>query len=225
MRVLYHWPLDPQSRQARIALAEKKTKFKLSAVSPWEPDPEFVRVCAEGIPPCLTDVVEGGKIVISGARAICEYASESTARHPIMSDDPVERAESRRLCSWFDTRFTDQVHAFIMHERVEKSLTGGGAPHPPTLREGREQLAFHLDYLEWLLGGREWLAGKHYSLADISAAASLSCLDFLNEVPWKKRKTLKDWYQKIKSRPSFRPLLSDRVAGLAPPSHYADLDF
>jgi glutathione S-transferase len=29
----------------------------------------------------------------------------------------------------------------------------------------------------------------------------------------------------MKSRPSFRPLLTDRVSGVTPPAHYADLDF
>ena len=29
----------------------------------------------------------------------------------------------------------------------------------------------------------------------------------------------------MKSRPSFRPLLADRVPGVTPPAHYADLDF
>jgi glutathione S-transferase len=29
----------------------------------------------------------------------------------------------------------------------------------------------------------------------------------------------------MKSRPSFRPLLADRVSGVNPPEHYADPDF
>ena len=35
----------------------------------------------------------------------------------------------------------------------------------------------------------------------------------------------KDWYARVKSRPGFRPLLADRVSGVTPPTHYADLDF
>ncbi len=225
MRVLYHWPLDPGSRQVRIALGEKKLKFKLTPIDPWEPGEEFLTLCHEGKPPCLVDVVVGGNVTLVGTRAICEYVNETSSRFPLLSDNPSERAEARRICDWFDTKFSDEVNAYILHERVEKSLTATGAPHPPTLREGRDQLGFHLDYLTWLLESREWLAGKSYSLGDIAAGANISCLDFLGEINWKEYPALKNWYQKIKSRPGFRELLTDRVPGLMPPRHYSDLDF
>ncbi len=225
MRTLYHWPLDPQSRQARIALTEKKLKFKLAAVSPWEPESAFVEICLEGTPPALVDIAPGGKVIIAGVRAICEYAHEGSSRYPLLSEDIAERAEARRICAWFDVKFQDEVNAYLMHERIEKSLTGGGAPDPSVLRTGREHLAFHLDYLTWLLEKNAWLAGPQFSLADIAAGAHISCLDFIGEIPWKTRPVLKNWYQKLKCRPSFRPLLVDRLPGLTPPPYYADLDF
>lgn len=225
MRILYHWPLDPQSRQARIALAEKKLKFKLAVVNPWQPEGEFLSLCAEGMPPALVDAAAGGRVVISGARAICEYAHEGSTRFPLLPENMQERAEARRLCTWFDVKFADEVNAYLMHERIEKSLTQSGAPDPAALRAGRDHLAFHLDYISWLLQERDWLAGQSFSLADIAAGASLSCLDFLNEIPWKTRPEVKTWYQKLKCRPSFRAVLADRVPGLTPPHHYTDLDF
>lgn len=225
MRTLYHWPLDPQSRQARIALGEKKLKFKLVPVNPWEPSAEFMALCAEGMPPALVDLDTAGNITVAGARTICEYAHEGSTRFPLLSENIAERAEARRLCRWFDVKFSDEVNAYIMHEKLEKSVTGGGAPHPPTLRTGREHLTYHLDYMSWLLESRPWLAGHDFSLADIAAGANISCLDFLCEIPWKTRPKIKTWYQKLKCRPSFQPLLSDRVPGIMPPAHYADLDF
>jgi glutathione S-transferase len=44
-------------------------------------------------------------------------------------------------------------------------------------------------------------------------------------VDWALNDAAKDWYARVKSRPSFRPLLQDRISGLIPPGHYADLDF
>lgn len=225
MRTLFHWPLDPQSRQARIALDEKKLRYKLVAIDPWDISEEFMVMAPEGVPPVLTEVIAGGKITTSGARAICEYAEDHGGKSSILPGTIGERAEARRICAWFDGKFQDEVNAYILHERVEKTLIGGGAPHPPTLREGRQQLQFHLDYMSWLLERRDWLAGSQYSLGDIAAAANLSCLDYLGEVPWKDYKQIKEWYQMIKSRPSFRPLLKDHLPGLIPPRHYADLDF
>lgn len=225
MRLLYHWPLDPQSRQARVALAETKLKFKLAPVSPWKPDKTFMDISPEGTPPTLIETTPTGKAAINGARAICEYAQDISPRTSLLTSDLIERAEARRLCNWFDTKFSDEVNAYVLHERIEKSLTGGGAPHPPSLREGRDHLAFHLDYIDWLLESRSWLACGEFTLADIAAGAHISCLDFLGEIPWKARPRVKAWYQKLKCRPSFRPLLADRVPGLFPPTHYADLDF
>lgn len=226
MKTLYHWPLDPDSRQARLALAEKKLKFKLEPVNPWAPDEAFLAVCPEALPPALIDSVDGEKVVIATARAICEYAQDQqTARHPLMPPKAHDRAEARRLCHWFDHKFMGDVNAYILSERLEKIVSGGGAPDPAVLRTGRQHLDFHLTYMEWLLEDRDWLAGKQLSLADIAGGAHLSCLDYLGEIKWESWPELKNWYQKLKSRPSFRPLLADRVAGLMPPRHYADLDF
>ena len=61
--------------------------------------------------------------------------------------------------------------------------------------------------------------------ADFAAAAQLSCLDYVSDVPWDKYEAVKDWYVKIKSRPAFRSLLADQVPGFRPAPHYADLDF
>ena len=69
------------------------------------------------------------------------------------------------------------------------------------------------------------MAGNSLSQADLAAAAHLSCLDYLGDVPWNDVPAAKDWYMRIKSRPSFRPLLADQIRGVRPPQSYADLDF
>ena len=226
MRTLYHWPLDPDSRQARLALAEKKLKFKLVPVLPWAPTHDFLEVCVEAVPPCLFEDIPGKPTIISSARAICEYAEEDgSGRTALLSTDAKIRAETRRLCHWFDVKFASDVNAYILSERLEKSLSNHGAPTPSELRTGRQHLKFHLEYMEWLLEKRDWLACNQISLADIAAGAHISCLDYLNEIKWEKWPILKIWYQKLKSRPSFRPLLKDSIPGLRSPRHYADLDF
>ncbi len=225
MRTLYHWPLDPQSRQARLAMGEKKLRVKLIPIDPWSVDEKFLGIAAEGLPPVLVEVIPGGKITIAGARAICEYAEDHGGKQSLLPGNAGHRAEARRICSWFDGKFQDEVNAYILHERLEKTLTGGGAPDPQTLREGREHLQFHLEYINWLLKDRDWLAGHDFSLADIAAGANISCLDYLGEIPWKNWPKVKEWYQKLKSKPSFRPLLKDHLPGLIPPRYYADLDF
>jgi glutathione S-transferase len=215
---------------ARIALAEKKLKVRETVVNPWDPEPNFSAMTAEGTPPVLIDLTQHGTLTISGVRAITEYANDGSKRNPLLSEDAFERAEARRLCAWFDERFTADVDAYILAEKVERAVLSQtqydvGPADPEVLREGRVYLADHLKYLTSLLEKRDWLAGRRYSLGDIAAAAHLSCLDFLDEVPWRDYPELKAWYQKIKSRPAFRPLLNDRQPGLRAPRHYTDLDF
>lgn len=225
MRALYHYPLHPASRQVRIVLAEKKLKVREEIIDPWNPSDDFLGLTAEGAPPVLIDTVPGGTITISGVRAICEYANDGSTRHPLLSDDAFERAEARRICEWFSVRFSEDVDALILAEKVEKNVLSLGPPDPATLRLGREQLVFHLTYLSSLLDQRDWLAGRRYSMGDIAAAAHISCLDFLGEVHWRDWPTVKEWYQKVKSRPAMRSILGDRVAGFRTPRHYTDLDF
>lgn len=63
------------------------------------------------------------------------------------------------------------------------------------------------------------------SFADIAAAAHISTLDYLDEIPWEGYPAAQQWYVRVKSRVAFRSLLADRIPGIAPPKQYADLDF
>jgi glutathione S-transferase len=63
------------------------------------------------------------------------------------------------------------------------------------------------------------------TFADLAAAAQLSVVDYLGDVPWQDNAPAKAWYVRVKSRPSFRSLLRDIVPGLLPPAAYSDLDF
>ena len=93
------------------------------------------------------------------------------------------------------------------------------------IRAARSNIRYHLAYIGWLISSRNWLAGDRLSYADLAAAAQLSVVDYLGDVPWQENDAAKHWYARVKSRPSFRPLLSDRIPGMEPSVHYADLDF
>ena len=102
---------------------------------------------------------------------------------------------------------------------------GGGAPDMGAIRAARNNVRYHLSYIGYLMANRKWLGGSRLTYADLAAAAQLSVADYLGDVPWSTNDAAKAWYQRIKSRPSFRPLLADRVAGMDPSAHYSDLDF
>lgn len=222
MPLLHHLPLSPFCRKVRIALSEKGLPFDLKEERVWRRDRAFLAKNPAGQAPVLE--MEDG-VVIADSQAIVEFIEEITPTPPLLGASPLERAETRRLIFWFDDKFHREVTTHLYGEKVLKRLSSGGAPDSGALRAGRANLTQHLDYIAWLCDRRTWLAGDHFSLADIAAGAHLSVLDFLGDVPWERCEGAKLWYQRIKSRPSFRPLLADRVTGFQPPPHYANLDF
>jgi glutathione S-transferase len=223
--VLYHFAFDPGSRAARLALGEAKVAFEETPVRPWEPGCPVAGLNPSGMPPVLQVSETSRPLTLCETAAILGWL-EDRAREPfLMPADPAERAETRRLVGWFDRRFTDEVNAVLLHERMEKPLLRLGSPDARALRAGREALRFHLAMLEDLLASRDALSGRRVGQADFVAAAHLSVLDYFGEVPWANWPGLKTWYMKLKSRPSFRPLLADRFPGVAASAWYADLDF
>lgn len=223
MRTLYHHPLDPFSRKVRVVLAEKKLEFEAHLERYWERRDEFVALNPAAEVPVL---VEEGGTVLADSTAICEYLDEVHREPPLLPAEAAARAEVRRLVSWFDVKFNRDVTVNLVGEKVHKRLTSAhAAPDSRLIRAGFAAVHQHLDYIGWLTERRTWLAGSHYSMADIAAAAQISCLDYIGDVPWENHPAAKDWYARVKSRPSFRPLLADHLPGVPPPRHYADLDF
>lgn len=221
MRVLHHWPLDPWSRQIRVALAEKGLAFEELTHRFWEAPDDLVRLNPAGLPPVLVEE----PMVLCEARAILEYLEEVQPDPPLLPGSPAERAEARRLAQWFDGKFNAEVNAYLLHEKLEKRVQGLGAPDMEAIRIGRDYLRWHLDYMTILLEQRDGLAGPRYTLADLVAAAHLSCIDYFGDTPWDAFPPAKAWYQRIKCRPSFRAILADRLPGFPPADGYQDLDF
>jgi glutathione S-transferase len=221
MNRLFHSPLSPFCRKVRLTLAEKRIEVELIEERYWEPTPDFLRRNPAGKVPVLR--LEGR--IMSESQAICEYLDEKFPEPALLPRTPEGRYEVRRLCAWFDDKFHDEVISKLLYERVTKKVMKQGYPDSKNVKMGAQKIKYHLDYMAWLLDQRRWLAGDAMTLADFTAAAHLSCLDYISDVDWNRSPAVKDWYAKVKSRPAFRTLLADQVPGFPQPSHYADLDF
>ena len=222
MRYLYHLPLSPYARKVRLVLAEKRLPFELKLEKVWERRPEYLAMNPAGTVPTLA---EDNGLVIPDSGVICEYLEEAYPDTALMGRTLAERVEVRRLVAWFDGKFASEVTSNLVGEKHMKRLCGRGNPDPAAMRTGYTAVKYHMEYLGWLAETRKWLAGASISLADFAAAAHLSSLDFIGDLDWSMSPAAKDWYARIKSRPSFRGVLADRVPGTTPPAHYADLDF
>jgi len=228
MRTLHHTWLCPFSRKVRLALTEKKLPFELVQHRVGEPSAELLALNATGQVPVLVD--EGGTVVCE-SHAICEYLEELYPEHDLLGSSLTQRTEVRRLVGYFDSTFFNEVTRNLVVEKVLRragssrgALVSSG-PSSVAIREGHAAIHTHLEMIDWLNDRRRWLAGETFSLADCAAAGHLSALDYLGDVPWDKHPVAKEWFVRIKSRLSYRPLLQDRQPAVAPAPHYANLDF
>lgn len=226
---LLHHPLFSGCRFVRLAFGEYGEELILVDERPWARRKAFLALNPAATVPVL--LAEGEQPIV-GAHVIAEYLDETRGvlkrDRRLLAENPIDRAEIRRLVEWFLVKTEGEVTRHLVRERVLKSeLPGkeGGAPDAGAIRAARANIRQHMKYVNWLAGTRNWLAGTRLTYADLAAAAALSVLDYLGEVDWTEYPAARDWYAKIKSRPSFRPLLGDRVRGLTPVAHYADLDF
>ena len=222
MRVIFHLPLSPWCRKVRLVLAEKRLPFELRVERVWERRAEYLELNHAG---CVPTLLEDNGLAVPDSGVICEYLEEAYPDTPLMGKTLGERVEVRRLVAWFDGKFATEVTQNLNGQKYFRRVAGLGQPDAGALRAGYTNLREHLPYLGWLAETRKWLAGSNISLADFAAAAHLSVLDYSGDVDWQISPPVREWYARIKSRPSFRPLLTDRIPGMPPPAHYADLDF
>ncbi len=230
MPTIYHYPLCPFSRSVRLMVVEYGLAVDWVEEKSWDRREEFLLLNPAGTLPVL--VTDAGA-AICGNSTIFEYIEEAgiapSISSSLMPTDPLARAEMRRVIAWFDRKFDDEVTRNLLTEKVDRRFTsvehGGGPPNGPAVRAGLANIRYHLRYIGFLAARSNWLCSEAITYADLCAAAHLSCIDFLGDVPWAEDADAKAWYARIKSRPSFRSLLSDQVRGITPPGHYTDLDF
>lgn len=217
MRTLYHLWLHPGSRKVRVMLAEKGLDFELKIEKIWERRTEFLTLNPAGDVPVL---IEPDGTVFTDSNVICEYLDEVYDTNSLLGKEPIQRAETRRLIAWFDQKFNAEVTDNLVGEKMMKRFYRRGEPHGPSIRAGHANIHYHLDYIEFLTERRRWIAGESFSMADITAAAHLSAIDYIGDVPWNDHKGANSWYARVKSRKSFQPLLNDVIPGFTPSETY-----
>lgn len=219
---LYQFPLCPFSRKIRLLMGEKNVAYELVREDPWAPSDMFANLNAAQRTPVLVN--EEKKIVLADSRAIGEYLEETVDKSPMINGTATGRAEIRRLVALFDENFYNDVTGPLLLERMKKRIIYKQPPDSRALREAMKMAHGHLDYIDWLIDNRPWLAGATMSMADLAAAAQISVADYLGGIDWKGHEQARGWYAVFKSRPSFRPLLSERMDVIKPPAHYALVD-
>jgi glutathione S-transferase len=206
----------------RIYLKEKALEHELIMDFPWNRKNTFSKHHVFSDLPTLMDL-DGA--VLEGWYAIIEHLEQSYRASSLLGITQKEKAESRRIVILFNEMFFADVTKNIVFEKIIKKYVENSSPDSSSIRRGIGEIKKYFGYITALTDCRNWLSGNDFSLADIAAAAQISCIDYVGAVEWNDYPDVKNWYVRIKSRPSFRDILQDRIPNVTPPDHYQELDF
>ena len=213
MRRLVHLMLSPSCRLARLMVGEKRVACDPVAAADRQTMPVFVDM-------------DGTRA--EGVWAILDHLETHFPDRPLAPADDAARRECLRWVDYAMGPFHEQVTQRIVYEKAAPKYTGAAfsrAPDMNVIRAGREELKLALKQIGAAAETNGNLACRETTLGDLAVAAHLSALDYFGEVPWTDFPAAAEWYVRMKSRPSFRSILLDRVPGQPPVSHYAELDF
>ena len=221
MLKFYHYPLCPFSRKMRIILSEKNCEFELITEKYWERRDKFVMLNPSAKTPVLQ--FDDGQIVY-GNYSI-DYIEEIMPNPQLLANSPKSSLKIKQITEWFDDNFYNEVTKYILNEKIIKIVSCVNNTNSNNIRAAKKNLFNHLDYICYLLGDESYLCGERATLADYAAAAQISVLDFVNDMPWEHSSKVKSWYSLIKSRPIFKGILLDELPQISPPTHYQNPDF
>ena len=214
MRRLIHVMLSPSCRLARLMVGEKRIAC----------DP----VLAEDIKQSMPVFIDMDGTQAEGVWAILDHLEHHYPDRPLAPADDAARLTCLRWVDWAMGPFHEKVTQRIVYEKAAPRYTGAGfsrAPDMNVIRAGREELKAALSAIGAAAESNGNLACREPTLGDLAVAAPLSALDYFGEIPWSDFPAANEWYVRMKSRPSFRSILLDRVPGQPPVSHYTELDF
>ena len=221
MYTLYHYYLCPSSRFIRLVLEEYKISYDTQLENYWKPQKEFLLLNPAGHLPVLINL---DNYALIGANVCMEYFKSLNLKPNLMNDEYKEQAEIRRICHWFEIVFKKEVLDPIIYEKVYSRLVENINPNSNNIRSALQNLNFHIQYFDYLLKHRDWIVGDSLTYSDLIASANFSTMDYLGLLDFGKCQHIKEWYLKLKSRPSFKILLKDQIVGLNPDNNYKYID-
>ena len=221
MYTLYHYYLCPSSRFIRLVLEEYKIAYEIELENYWKPQKEFLLLNPAGHLPVLINL---DNYALIGANVCMEYFKSLNLKPNLMNDEYKEQAEIRRICHWFEIVFKKEVLDPIIYEKVYSRVVESINPNSNNIRSALQNLNFHIQYFDYLLKHRDWMVGDSLTFSDLIASANFSTMDYLGLLDFGKCQHIKEWYLKLKSRPSFKILLKDQIVGLNPDNNYKYID-
>jgi glutathione S-transferase len=224
MYKLYHYPLCPFSRKVRFLISHFNIPCMLNDERFWERRESFLKMSPIGTVPLL---VKKGSLFFPHSDLIVNHIIKNyDTDFSLIPEKEEDEVRVKSISTWFDEKFFHEVSKIFLYEKVIHTMKQDESPDVNSLNIARYNVHIHFEFLEFLLSQNAFLAGEKFTLADITAGAHISVLDYLSEIKWSNVSVLiKDWYSIVKSKIPFKDILLDRVPNIKPSITYEILDF
>ncbi len=195
---LYCFPRSGNSREVKLALAEKNIPFEAVDVHQKDfnkEDPEFRKASLQGKVPAIID----GDVYMSEAYAINEYLEKKYPEKPLLPKDETTRAKIREWVALYDKRLVLRIGLLV----IECLLKPKDQQKEETKTKLRGEIASGMKEVDALLAGKDYIFGD-YSLADIAITPHIAALPILGTAIPADLKNMTAWLTRIQTRPSFQ---------------------
>lgn len=204
---LFDFERAPNPRRVRIFLAEKQVSIPRVNVNLYRREqlsPEFLAINPGGTVPVL-ELDDG--TYLSECLAICRYLEAIHPEPVLFGATPRQQA---LVLMW--AGIVDQEGMSAVAE-VLRNWSPGFRDHalpgplacvqiPSLIERGRQRCEQFFDRVEQQLRHQPWLAGEHYSYADISLLVTTDFAAWVDIVPMQTRPALKRWHERVAARPA-----------------------
>lgn len=238
---LYHHGSSACAAKVRFALAEKQLEWDgvyIDILAGEQFRPEYLAINPKAVVPALK---HGERIVVEST-LICEYLEDCFPEHPLYPRDPYERVQARYWTKAVDEELHPACSALtyvVSHRHTilrngigsfDAFMKAGGAEGQAAralkwqwLQQGLDApgaadkirlYAAYLHRMEAALATRDWLAGVHFSIADVAMAPYLNRLQALAMEPlWHDGRLprVANWFARISERAAFQTAISSCV--------------
>ena len=198
MLKLYCFPRSGNSREVKLALAEKNIPFTQVNVHEKDfnkEDPEFKKASPQGKVPAIID--DG--VYMSEAYHINEYLDKKYPDPPLMPKDEASRAKIREWVALYDKRLVLKIGLLV----IECLLKPKDQQKEETKIKLRGEIHEAMKEVDTLIAGKEYLFGD-YSLADIAITPHIAALPILGTSIPSEFKNMTAWFGRIQARPSLK---------------------
>ena len=197
---LYDASPSANSDRVKIVLHEKGLPYQkvtLDLAKKEQKRAEFLKLNPYGKVPVIND---NGKVLFESC-IINEYLDEQYPNPPLMPKDPYVRARGRILVD-YGLRYMHEPYWALRGEMLKQE----SERDQTMIDEKRRELRELMRYLEEALGDKPYFLGE-LSLTDIDLLARSIRFEDYGALPDLSLPRLNSWLQKIKQRPSVKPLL------------------